>query len=182
MIFSPAGIFFFVLLHKNTFLAHFLKCEEGYIMKHMTFHETQRGSLAFIALILIAVVLVFIAQWMRSPQFPLRQNSDDTLTEEERIANGVRYRIEITEKGFVPGVLTVEPYDTVAFINRDRIPHFPVAGDSSGRFVCESFGQGRELQPGEGYAVVFKEQEECGFHDALSAQFSDGTIVIKMSR
>lgn len=151
-------------------------------MEHMTIYEKQRGSLAFIGLILLAVILVFIAWWMRSPNFPLKQGSSDQATDAERIQAGVKYRIEITDKGFVPGVLTIEPYDSVAFVNRDTVPHFPVPGDLSGKGGCEEFGQGRELRPNEGYAVVFFTEGTCAFSDSLNQDFSAGTIFIQTNR
>jgi plastocyanin len=140
----------------------------------------QRGSFAFLGLIILAILFMFLAWWVRSPGFPLRSGNNPTPTDETKlIADGIKYRIEITNKGFVPGVVTVEPYDTVTFVNRDIRPHWPVAGDLEGELYCEEFGQGRQLMQNEAYAVVFKEEMECAFHDQLDESFSVGTIVVE---
>ncbi len=141
--------------------------------------RAQKGSLAFVGLLILAGVFIFLAYWVRSPDFPLRQQSPDEKTEERLIAEGVKYRIEITEKGFIPGVVTVRPYDTITFINRDFRPHWPVAGDADGERVCEEFGQGRELIQNEAYAVIFRKENECAFSDKLNEAFSAGTIFIE---
>jgi plastocyanin len=157
----------------------FFKLARGYIIEAMDTRSAQRGSFAFLGLLILAGVFIFLAYWVRSPDFPLRRQLEDAKTEEERIASGVRYRIEITDKGFVPGVVRIEPYDTVTFINRDTRAHWPVAGDLEGRGVCAEFGQGRELIQNEGYAIVFREENECRFFDKLEEKFSAGTIYIE---
>ncbi|MDO8601645.1 MAG: hypothetical protein Q7R62_00725 [bacterium] len=145
----------------------------------VSIHKRQRGSFAFLGLIILAGIFIFLAYWVRSPNFPMRQqNVDKAKTEQQRIADGVRYRIEITDKGFVPGVVKMAPYDTVTFINRDVRPHFPVAGDLDGERVCAEFGQGRELAPNEAYGVVFLEENECAFSDKLNEEFTAGIISI----
>lgn len=161
------------------FLTSFFKLACGYIMEGMISYRTQRGSFAFLGLLILAGVFIFLAYWVRSPDFPLRKQAQDGKTEEQLTAEGVRYRIEITDKGFVPGVLHVEPYDTVTFVNRDIRPHWPVAGDLDGKRACEEFGQGRELIQNEGYAIVFREENECAFSDKLSETFTAGTIYIE---
>jgi|GEM_PF-2313452 len=146
----------------------------------MNTSQQQRGSFAFLGLIILATIFIFLAWWVRSPNFPLRQqNPEGTATEDKLIEAGVKYRIEITDKGFVPGVVTARPYDSVIFINRDSKPHWPVSGDLDNKRACEAFGQGRELAAGEGYAVVFHEEDECAFHDQLNEAFSAGTIFIQ---
>lgn len=148
-------------------------------MECMNTRHTQQGSFAFLGLLILAGVFIFLAYWVRSPEFPLRQQAQDGKTEDRLIAEGVKYRIEITDKGFVPGVLKVAPYDTVAFVNRDSKPHWPVPGDLSGERMCEEFGQGRQLMPGEGYAIVFREENECAFSDKENDVFTAGTIFIE---
>lgn len=146
----------------------------------MSAHYRQRGSFAFLGLIILAVVFIFLAYWVRSPEFPLKNNGGNAqLTEEKKIAAGVQYRIEITNKGFVPQVLTVAPYDTVTFVNRDGRSHWPTAGDLDGKRACAEFGQGRELLTNEAYGIVFREENECAFLDKLDETFSAGTIIIK---
>lgn len=140
----------------------------------------QRGSFAFLGLLVLAVIFIFLAYWVRSDEFPLRQQNDDAgKTEEQLIAEGVTYRVEITDKGFVPGVLKVAPFDTVAFINRDGQAHWPIAGDADGKKICEEFGQGRQLMQNEAYAIVFRDEGECAFSDKLNEAFSAGTIFIE---
>ena len=145
----------------------------------MDTRSAQKGSFAFLGLLILAGVFIFLAYWVRSPEFPLRKQAQSGKTEEQLIANGVRYRIEITDKGFVPGVVHAEPYDTITFVNRDVRPHWPVAGDLDGKRVCEEFGQGRELIQNEAYAVIFREENQCAFSDKLSETFTAGTIYIE---
>lgn len=146
----------------------------------MSIYRLQKGSAAFLGLIVLAVAFIFLAYWVRSPDFPLRNNNEsEEQTEEKRTAEGVKYRVEITNKGFVPGVVSVRPYDTITFINRDSVAHWPTSGDLDGERACPEFGQGRQLSQNEAYAIVFKEEGECAFFDQLNEEFSVGTIFIE---
>lgn len=145
----------------------------------MNHRQKQRGSLAFVGLLVVAAGFIYLAYWIRSPEFPLRKQNVPAEDEERLIAEGERYRVEITDKGFVPGVLRIKPYDSVTFVNRDAVAHYPVSGDISGRLACEEFGEGRELRYNEPYTVLFRTEDECAFHDKLNESFAAGTIFIE---
>ncbi len=147
----------------------------------MKLYNSQRGAAAFILLILVAVILMFLIWWVRSPSFPLRQQGPTPEDELALIAKGAKYTIEITNKGFVPGVVTVAPYDTVTFVNRDVAAHQPADGDLEGEGGCEEFGAPDPLIQNQTYQIVFKEEIECAFHDALSETFTAGTIFVQKS-
>lgn len=125
----------------------------------------EQGILIPILLIIVTALLIFGLWYIRSPHFKFGQHIDFTDEEvTEKIEAGEEHFIDMTNKGFVPERVTISPYDTLTFRNKDRGHHQPIAEGGN----CETFGSPRALLMGETYSYIFTEQGECSYKDNRS--------------
>lgn len=83
----------------------------------------------------------------------------------------------ITDEGFLPSELTIEPGNKVIFENRGESDHWPASGIHPTHEICPGFDAGKPLKPGEIYEFVFKNEGECPMHDHLNPQLK-GAITV----
>lgn len=76
--------------------------------------------------------------------------------------------IEITALGFSPTNLDIKVGDTVIFINRDSVQHWPASGVHPSHLLCAGLDSLKGLAKGETYSFTFKEAKECPTHDHLN--------------
>lgn len=142
--------------------------------------NNSRGNI-FLGLLVIIGILLFAIWYIRSPYFKgFNFGGDTEISQEEEaelIENGTVHTIEITQKGFVPELLSIERYDTVTFLNRDSIQHQPVLTGQSNEESCVGFGSPRAILQNESYSYIFTKEGECGFGDSNSL-FPEGKITI----
>jgi len=98
--------------------------------------------------------------------------------------------IEITQGGFSPQTLTINAGDTVAWINKDTVAHWPASANhpthevypESGGCIGSKFDACHALANGESFAFTFKEKGEWKYHDHLNCCTNPaffGTIIVK---
>ncbi len=81
-------------------------------------------------------------------------------------AQGKTYTVEITEAGFKPATLTIATGDTVEFLNKDKIPHWPASGPHPTHTNYPPLNIGF-LKQGESHLVTFPTVGKFGFHDHI---------------
>lgn len=94
--------------------------------------------------------------------------------------------VEITVQGFSPQQLKVRAGDTVTFINRDSLPHWPASAihpshddyPEQGGCIGSAFDACRGLKTGETFSFTFWQNGTWHYHDHLHSAFR-GTIVVK---
>lgn len=139
-------------------------------------HDRQGGSaLSFILLLVAAGVLVFLAYALNANFFVLGKKKAPELTESQKIARGMIYKIETTAKGFVPELVAGHPYDTIKFVNTDTKPHW-IGAVSKGCLDLDSHGQ---LLQDEEYKYIFRSPQVCEFFDRLYPQFVHGAVTVQ---
>lgn len=76
--------------------------------------------------------------------------------------------------------LSVKVGDTVKFLNKDSIPHWPASGAHPIHQTCSGFDALKSLATGETYSFTFREIKTCPFHDHLNAGSSalKGQIIV----
>lgn len=102
------------------------------------------------------------------------------------------YSIEIKNDGFQPQTLTLNAGDTVTFVNKNTVSHWPASAvhpthtvyPNSGINKCSTpekstiFDACAPLKAGESWSFTFTEKGSWKYHDHLNPGFT-GTIVVK---
>lgn len=82
-------------------------------------------------------------------------------------AKPIDYRITITAEGFSPETITVQPGDTVTFVNNDTEPHWPASNPHPAHTGCSGFDADHGLAPTETYRLNYNFDQSCSYHDHL---------------
>lgn len=144
-------------------------------------------KLNFILILMVSLAaLVFVSGCMQyGEQRPqVTQPEQPAPTETVLLVQG--NIIEITSSGFNPNVLTINASDTVTFINRDNINHWPASDPHPGHFlypetggcINSKFDACRGLPKGESFSFTFNLTGTWKYHDHLNSGLT-GTIVVK---
>lgn len=94
--------------------------------------------------------------------------------------------VEVTSSGFSPSTLTINASDTVTFVNRDTLTHWPASDvhpthtlyPESGGCIGSKFDACRGLEQGEIFPFTFNVAGTWTYHDHLSPGFT-GTIIVR---
>ena len=79
--------------------------------------------------------------------------------------------VELTDNGFNPQWLKISKNDSVLFINKGKLPHWPASDDHPFHQRCPGFDAARPLNSGESYVLKFdfniSRYGLCSYHDHL---------------
>lgn len=103
--------------------------------------------------------------------------STDMLVEETGEDNP-QVEVAITEEGFAPETILINPGTTVTWINRDDGPHRVASNPHPEHDALPGFDAGDPIFPDESYSYTFTEAGEFDYHDHLNPE-TNGTIVVE---
>lgn len=94
--------------------------------------------------------------------------------------------VEITSAGFSPNTLTINAGETVIFVNKDLIPHWPASAihpthtvyPEPGGCIGSRFDACHGLSGGEIFSFTFNQKGTWRYHDHLDPSLT-GTIVVQ---
>lgn len=86
--------------------------------------------------------------------------------------------IEITNAGFVPSTLTVNPNTDVVWVNEDIAPHLPAADPYPSHSSLPSLVPSRALGQHESYTYRVSRPETIHYHDDLQPT-QTGTVIVR---
>ncbi len=134
-------------------------------------------------LLLTAFAILLIAGCAKSTDLPVASPMPvpDQPNTPETTA-GSEITVEITEDGFSPKTVSIKAGDTVTFVNRDIVPHWPASAmhpehtayPGSDIKKCGTpeqagiFDACKELAQGESFSFTFNEKGSWGYHDHLN--------------
>ncbi len=104
-----------------------------------------------------------------------------TKTETPTVTTGTEKIVEITSAGFTPSTLTINAGDTVTFVNKDVVPHWPASAVHPTHCEyrgCGVFDAKKGLSQGEPYSIVFDVAGSWKYHDHLNPEVT-GVIVVQ---
>ena len=81
------------------------------------------------------------------------------------------HHIEISQLRFIPENLSVQPGDTITWVNRDIVPHSATAIDQSWDTGTISSGESRQIIVTEN----FQRRYFCPFHPSMQAQLENAS-------
>ena len=94
--------------------------------------------------------------------------------------------VEITASGFDPNTLKVNVGETVTFVNKDSVSHWPASGihpthdlyPEAGGCIGSTFDACGPLKPGESFSFTFNYKGTWTYHDHLNSGLT-GTIIVE---
>jgi plastocyanin len=129
----------------------------------------------------------------QEPQIPSELTSEGDLgtsINELDQLQATSFEVIITSSGFSPRTLTIKVGDTVTWVNKDSVPHWPASDvhpthrlyPGSGIEKCgsgeEIFDACKGLAPGETFSFTFKHKGTWPYHDHLNPGLT-GTIIVQ---
>jgi|SRR3989344_4085445 len=124
----------------------------------------------YLIILLISILLVAGCGTKQAQQ---GTSTGNTLNNNENQASS--NTIEITSSGFNPKELTIKQGDTVTWINKDTIGHWPASAvhpthtvyPESGGCIGSKFDACKGLVQGESWIFTFNEKGSWNYHDHL---------------
>ncbi|MBI2137686.1 hypothetical protein HYU12_04175 [Candidatus Woesearchaeota archaeon] len=146
----------------------------------------------------LAVLILLVAGCVKAPPTaPLteRQQAEvDAVTAKEidevlRPENGMQKTVEISSAGFNPAAVKINVGDTVTWINKDSVAHWPASAQhpthtvypEAGGCIGSRFDACRELAEGESFSFTFSHAGEWKYHDHLNCCTDSrffGTVIV----
>ena len=131
---------------------------------------------------LILGIGIAIVVYYYSLNYPVTKKIKQSETE-----TSLRERIvEIFSYGFLPGTLRIKAGESVTFINKDSLEHWPASDihpthnlyPESGGCIGSKFDACRGLKPGESWSFTFNKKGTWEYHDHLHSNLR-GTIIVE---
>jgi len=86
--------------------------------------------------------------------------------------------VQITDDGFSPEIIRVEPGTTVTFENVSSRNAWVASDSHPSHTDLPEFDAGRGYAPGEPYSYTFSQSGEWGYHDHLRS-FVTGLVIVE---
>lgn len=143
------------------------------------------------------VVLVFVTIWLilisKNKQItaPILSNtaipettiSSPDLSPASPISEQENKLIEIiiNLQGLSQNNLTIKVGDTIKFLNKDSVLHWPASDPHPNHTLCPGFDSLHGLKQNESFSFVFDKKMVCSFHDHLHSRDNNfsGVITVK---
>ena len=89
--------------------------------------------------------------------------------------------ISISSNGLSQNNLALKIGETIKFVNKDTVLHWPATGPHPTHTLCPGFDALKGLAQGESYSFTFDKVMVCPFHDHLHARNTNfsGVITVK---
>lgn len=129
-------------------------------------------------LFFIILILIFLSGCSQSKT----EQPSNKLTINEHLNRN----IEITSSVFSPETLTINLGDSVTFVNKDNLKHWPASNPhpihtgypEEGGCIASKFDACKGLAKDESFLFTFNEKGTWGYHDHLNPSLH-GTIIVK---
>lgn len=86
--------------------------------------------------------------------------------------------IEMTSNGFKPDQVSLDQNQTVIFINKDKIAHWPASNAHPTHDIYPEFDPQKQIEPGGSWAFKPKKVGEWRYHDHLLPHFRGKIVVV----
>ncbi|MEK6907304.1 MAG: plastocyanin/azurin family copper-binding protein [Nanoarchaeota archaeon] len=132
------------------------------------------------------ILLIFLA----SVLFLAGCTGGQTTTDQSSLPGSSEHKtltVEITSEGFNPNPVTIAVGDTVTWVNKDTIEHWPASAmhpthtvyPESGGCIGSKFDACKGLKLGESWSFTFNEKGTWNYHDHLVLGLYGKVIVQK---
>jgi len=114
-----------------------------------------------------------------------KQSSESDQINDQGVPKPIGNIIEIGSTGFSPNELRVNAGDTVTFVNKDTIEHWPASAvhpthavyPEAGGCIGSKFDACKGLKQGESWSFTFTQKGTWGYHDHLNPDLRGKVIV-----
>ena|SRR3989338_1270662 len=112
----------------------------------------------YLLIFTVALVLSACSGPITAPQ----ETSDSVKVQLNKIT------IEMTADGFSPNPVNINAGDTVVFLNKDTVDHWPASAVHPSHQELPGFDALGPVKPGESYEFTFSDKGNWRFHDHLN--------------
>ncbi len=149
-----------------------------------------RQNLFLISISLIAIVFISGCAQYGGQQSPVETQEDGQSPTQGQQSSppaspATGKTIEIMSSKFSPDTLTIGVGETVTWINKDSVSHWPASAvhpthavyPEAGGCMGSKFDACKALSPGESFSFTFNQKGTWGYHDHLNPTLT-GTIIV----